>query len=172
MTPPSYLPPDNLFRQAVPRTSPASPVVDYHATFLTFRLAQSAPHLLQVLGQRQCRPCQLDKLHVRAVKALAEYVHIDKNLYLALPEVFDKPFPFVCGCLAVNGDGVHPVLIVISGDIPCVTDAYSVHDAFLAIGILPYALIQPFDTWPPIQHGVHLLHLKITVRSPSFQPVY
>ena len=116
-------------------------VVDYHAAFLAFRLAQSAPHLLQVLGQRQCRPCQLDKLHVRAVKALAEYVHIDKNLYLALPEAFDKPFPFVCGRLAVNGDCVHPVLIVISGDVPRMADADGVHDALLAIGILPYAPI-------------------------------
>lgn len=64
------------------------------------------------------------------------------------------------------------MLAVISGDVPCMVDADGVHDVFLPVGVLPYALIKPPDGRPSVQHGIHLLHLEVTVRSSLVQAVY
>ena len=64
---------------------------------------------------------------------------------------------------------MHPVEI---GNIPCMADADGIHDAFLLVGILPYAFVQLFDAGSAVQHLVHFFRLEITVRSTFRQVVY
>ncbi len=63
-------------------------VVNQHASVFTRCFPQSAPHLLQVFGQRKGRAGHLYELHIRAVETLAEYIHIHQHLCLAPFEIF------------------------------------------------------------------------------------
>ena len=108
----------------------------------------------------------MHELHVRAIEALAEHIHVHQHLNLTLSEVLHHLLAQLGWRLAVNSDGIHTFIIIVFGDVPCVADADSIHDAFLAVGILPHACIQPLDAWPSVQHGVHFLHLKVPVRAP------
>ena len=147
-------------------------VVNQHASVFTRCLPQPASHLLQVFGQRKGRAGHLYELHVRAVEALAEHIHIHQHLRLAPLKVFDKLFAQTCRSLAVNRHGVYSMHPVEIGNIPCMADADGIHDAFLLVGILPYAFVQLFDAGSAVQHLVHFFRLEITVRSTFRQVVY
>ena len=147
-------------------------VVYQHARFFACRLAQSPSHLLQVLGKREGRSGHLDEFNIRAIKTFAEHVNVHQHMDFAKSEALHHLFAQLGRCLAVNGNGVHPFIIVVCGDVPCVADADGIHNALLTISILPHTFIQSIDSRTAVQHLVHLLHLEITVRTPFLQTVY
>ena len=147
-------------------------VIYQHARFFAFRLAQSPSHLLQVLGKRECRSGQLNEFNIWAIKTFAEHVHVHQHLNLAQPEVLHHLLAQLGRCLAVNGNGIHPFIIVVCGNVPCVADADCVDDAFLTMSILPDAFIKPFNARLFIEYRVHFLHLEIPVSTPFLQTVY
>ena len=164
-------------RRASPRTwgqaeEPVKPhVVYYHAALLAFRPAQPAPHLLQVLGERERGPGQLHEAHVGAVEALAEHVYVHEHAHPATPEVLHQPRPPGGGRLAVYRGGAYPPGVVVCGDVPRVGYAHGVDDALPAAGVPLHALAEPFYRRPAVERGLHLTHEEVTVGTAPFQAI-
>ena len=114
----------------------------------------------------------MHKLDIGTVETFAENVNINQYLNVAMTEVFYKLFPYFCRRLAVYGRGRYSFMSVIVGNVPRVADADGIHYAFLSAGILLYAVMQPFYAWAFVKHGVHFLHLEITVRTTFLQALY
>jgi len=113
----------------------------------------------------------LYELDVRTIEPFAEYIHIDQYLYPPLFEILHELFSSRSRCLAVYRHGIHSMLAVVRSDVSGMSDADGIDDTFLSVGIMPDTLVQPFDSRPFVEYGIHLLDLEVAVPTSLTQAV-
>ena len=63
------------------------------------------------------------------------------------------------------------MLAVVRSDVSGMSDADGIDDTFLSVGIMPDTLVQPFDSRPFVEYGIHLLDLEVAVPTSLTQAV-
>ena len=141
-----------------------SHVIEYQHMRLSRTDAHAAPHLLQVLRERQRRPCQLYELHFGTVEALREDVHVHDDIHLPVPVVVHELLTLPDRCLRLDHAATDALGAVVLRDVlrMCLVDG--VDDALLALGERRIALVEVRDALRTVQHQGHLLRLVVAVR--------
>ena len=104
-------------------------IVQNDATGLALMPSQPPTHHLQVFGQRKCRTCQLDKLHIGTVEPLREEIHIHQDLDLSGPEFGQIRFTLLFGCSGTDRFRNQTLRTIEFGNMLRMRDIYGIDNA-------------------------------------------
>ena len=144
-----------------------SHIVQHHTIPFSLGYPQPTANHLQILCERKGRTGQLHKLHIRAVKTLAEQIHTHQHPYLlTLPEAVYQFPSHIIRRIAADSHRLYPVLTVVVRYMFRMLNADGIHHPLLLRHILPHRLVQPFDARAHIQPLAQLRQHIIPI-SPS-----